>query len=131
MYAKTVWVDGGAPGITAIHLNNLETQHDESVVDLAAHVGDYTSETVTGHVELATAAETTAGTDDTRAVHPVGLKVELDKKVNLAGDTMTGELVAMATQTIATKQVRNIILSTLDADAGVGSNGDIWIKYTA
>ena len=37
------------------------------------------SETVRGIVELATAAETTTGTDATRAVHPAGLKVELDK----------------------------------------------------
>ena len=40
------------------------------------------SETVKGIVELATAAETTTGTDSTRAVHPKGLKVELDKKLN-------------------------------------------------
>ncbi len=32
------------------------------------------SETVAGKVELATAAETLTGTDDTRAVHPKGLK---------------------------------------------------------
>ena len=37
------------------------------------------TETVKGIVELATAAETTTGTDNTRAVHPAGLKVELDK----------------------------------------------------
>jgi len=38
------------------------------------------TETAAGIVELATAAETTTGTDATRAVHPAGLKVELDKK---------------------------------------------------
>ena len=48
------------------------------------------SETVKGIVELATAAETTTGTDSTRAVHPAGLKVELDKKAPLAGPTFTG-----------------------------------------
>ncbi len=37
------------------------------------------TETAAGIVELATAAETTTGTDATRAVHPAGLKVELDK----------------------------------------------------
>lgn len=40
---------------------------------------DAASETGKGVVELATAAETTTGTDHTRAVHPAGLKVELDK----------------------------------------------------
>lgn len=42
------------------------------------------TESIAGKVELATAAETTTGTDSTRAVHPAGLKVELDKKANLA-----------------------------------------------
>jgi len=48
------------------------------------------SETVKGIVELATAAETTTGTSNTLAVHPAGLKVELDKKLNLAGGNLTG-----------------------------------------
>ena len=48
------------------------------------------TETAAGIVELATAAETTTGTDATRAVHPAGLKVELDKKANLASPTFTG-----------------------------------------
>ena len=48
------------------------------------------TEAAKGVVELATAAETTTGTDATRAVHPAGLKVELDKKANLASPTFTG-----------------------------------------
>ncbi len=48
------------------------------------------SESVAGRVELATAAETTAGTDDTKAVHPAGLKVELDKKAPTNSPTFTG-----------------------------------------
>ena len=52
------------------------------------------SETVKGIVELATAAETTTGTDNTRAVHPAGLKVELDKKLNLTGGNLTGGVTA-------------------------------------
>ncbi|MFZ9260906.1 MAG: hypothetical protein ACO23G_10765, partial [Limnohabitans sp.] len=48
------------------------------------------SETDKGVVELATAAETTTGTDTTRAVHPAGLKVELDKKAPLASPALTG-----------------------------------------
>lgn len=39
------------------------------------------SETVTGVVELATAAETTTGTDTTRAVHPQGFKSALDARI--------------------------------------------------
>jgi len=50
------------------------------------------TEAVAGRVELATAAETTTGTDNARAVHPAGLKVELDKLVKKTGDAMTGPL---------------------------------------
>lgn len=41
------------------------------------------TESRAGKVQLATVAETTAGTVDTKAVHPAGLKVELDKKAGL------------------------------------------------
>lgn len=41
------------------------------------------SETVKGKVELATAAETAAGTDNTRAVHPAGLKSVLNGKLGI------------------------------------------------
>jgi len=40
------------------------------------------SETVSGRVEMATAAETATGTDTTRAVHPAGLKPLLDAKAS-------------------------------------------------
>jgi hypothetical protein len=42
------------------------------------------TESVKGIVQLATAAETTTGTNGAKAVHPAGLKVELDKKANQA-----------------------------------------------
>ncbi|MFH6942847.1 hypothetical protein [Flavobacterium sp. FlaQc-50] len=50
------------------------------------------TESKAGKVQLATEAETTTGTDKTKAVHPAGLKFELDKKLNLLGGTMTGDL---------------------------------------
>jgi hypothetical protein len=48
------------------------------------------SDTVAGLVELATAAEVTTGTDGVRAVTPAGLKVELDKKADLASPAFSG-----------------------------------------
>ena len=60
------------------------------------------SETVKGIVELATAAETQAGTDGTRAVHPAGLKTALDLKLNLAGGTLTGPLVTRQVTSVET-----------------------------
>jgi hypothetical protein len=56
-------------------------------------------------------------------------KILNDGKVNNSGDTMEGVLEAQSNASYTTKQVRNIILSTLDADVGSMGNGDIWIKY--
>jgi hypothetical protein len=58
----------------------LGTGSAEAAAGNHTHSTTAASETVQGIVELATAAETTTGTDNTRAVHPAGLKVELDKK---------------------------------------------------
>ena len=64
------------------------------------------SATVKGIVELATAAETTTGTDAVRAVTPAGLKVELNKKAPLASPALTGTPTApTATAATSTTQI--------------------------
>lgn len=63
----------------------------DSLYAASTHTSIAASETAKGHVELATAAETTLGTDDTRAVHPAGLKVELDKKIKHSLATATND----------------------------------------
>jgi hypothetical protein len=67
---------------------------DAAQLKAAATTPADATETVKGIVELATAAETTTGTDATRAVHPAGLKVELDKKLNISGGNLTGSVTA-------------------------------------
>ena len=54
---------------------------------------------------------------------------DVSGKVDVAGETMTGALVAQNNTDYTTAQMRNITLSTSDASGG--GNGDIWIKYTA
>lgn len=49
-------------------------------------------------------------------------------KIDKSGGTMTGALVAQTNTNYATRQVRNIIIST--ADPSGGQSGDIWIKYS-
>jgi hypothetical protein len=93
---KTYWWEAPDTTLAAAknHIDDASPHPGHALAsDLASHLAESASETVKGHVELATAAETTAGTDNTRAVHPAGLKVELDKKVSKAGDTMTAGLV--------------------------------------
>jgi hypothetical protein len=73
-------------GDAVAHVTQADRDAWDGKVDqttFAAHLAENATETIKGHVELATAAETTTGTDNTRAVHPAGLKVELDKKANL------------------------------------------------
>jgi hypothetical protein len=106
------------------------------------------SETVKGVVELATAAETTAGTDNTRAVHPAGVKAAIDA-ANLwkrtgtelepytTGDTIKGPLVP----TNGSLGFRNVIINgnlrinqrgVTIAAAAVGKYGpDRWKKVDA
>lgn len=54
----------------------------------------------------------------------------LDIKLDKSGGTMTGKLVAQSNTDYTVAQVRNIIISTEEPSAEVGSNGDIWIRYT-
>ena len=54
----------------------------------------------------------------------------LDTKLDKSGGTMTGKLVAQSNTDYTVAQVRNIIISTEEPSAEVGSNGDIWIRYT-
>jgi len=54
--------------------------------DLLSHSAEIATETVKGHVEFATNAEVTTGTSSILAVHPVGLKGELDKKLTASID---------------------------------------------
>ena len=80
------------------------------------HTTPAASETVSGHIELATQTEVTNGTDTTRAVVPAYLKVELDKKANnthttpAASDTASGhvELATAAEVTTGTDAVRAV-----------------------
>jgi len=59
------------------------------------------------------------------------LKTATDGKMDKSGGTFTGIVTAHSNTSYTTKQVRNIILSTADADVNLMSNGDIWIKYKA
>lgn len=58
------------------------------------------------------------------------LQTAMADKLNKSGGTMTGPLVAKSGGDLTIAQVRNIIISTEEPSAEVGSNGDIWIRYT-
>jgi len=54
----------------------------------------------------------------------------VDNKLSLNGGEMTGILTAQSNTSYTTRQTRNIILSTADADINSMQNGDIWFKYS-
>ena len=67
---------------------NLKQQSD----DYVAHKAETATETQKGHVEFATTAETTTGTNATKAVHPAGLRTELDKKSDTRHSHTVGDV---------------------------------------
>lgn len=58
------------------------------------------------------------------------IPVLTESKLDKSGGTMTGKLIAQSNEDYAVAQVRNIIISTEEPSAEVGSNSDIWIRYT-
>lgn len=70
----------GTPIVAAV-MNNIEDGVDTAHNNLGTHESIDASTSQKGHVQLATAAEVTTGTDTIKAVTPAGAKVELDKKV--------------------------------------------------
>jgi hypothetical protein len=96
------------------------------------------TDAATGVIELATAAEVTTGTDTTRAVTPAGLKVELDKKANLAAPTFTG-VAAAVTAAVGTNTTQIATTAFVNAEiandavllAGSDMTGTIRGVYSA
>lgn len=95
-------------------VRTLGTGSSEASAGNHTHTGTPASETVSGPVELATAAETTTGTDNTRAVHPAGLKVELDKKANRL---LTINTVSATTYTLVLTDGNDVLINCTAATA--------------
>lgn len=85
-------------------------QHDGGTIDAGSIRGsfDAATDTVAGIVELATEAETTAGTDTTRAVTPAGAAALVSAGIPDASDTVKGkvELATNAETTTGTDTTR-------------------------
>ena len=99
------------------------------VQELDAHKNDNASTSEKGHVQL---IDSVSSTSTTTAATPNSVKQAYDKAneaLPKAGGTMTGILTAQSNTSYTVRQVRNIILSTADADVDAMQNGDIWIKY--
>lgn len=56
-------------------------------------------------------------------------KQELNSKMNISGGIFTGMAKAQSNTSYTTAQIRNVILSTENANVSQMENGDVWIKY--
>lgn len=87
-------------------------QHSTAITQLSTKVDDHTLSITT----LNNAIE--------------GIPQAVSGKLDKSGGTMSGALIAKSSADANIAQVRNIIISTEEPSAEVGSNGDIWIRYT-
>lgn len=100
-----------------------------AVNGLVSHKDENASTSKKGHVQL---TDSVSSTSTTTAATPNSVKQAYDKAnaaLPKSGGTMTGILTAQSNTSYTVRQVRNIILSTEDADVDAMQNGDIWIKY--
>lgn len=106
-------------------VSNMEStvsDHTTSI-DLLDSNAESLKKTVSNHTTSISNLE--ASIQNVTASIPVLTENKLDK----SGGTMTGKLIAQSNEDYAVAQVRNIIISTEEPSAEVGSNGDIWISY--
>jgi len=69
--------------VTADDYNGIIDDYTSLVNNVSTHITTGASNTTKGHVELATSIETTTGTDDIKAVTPLGLKSATDLLIPL------------------------------------------------
>jgi len=126
-FTGTVTLPVGLTGVIRADTGVLSV--DSDVTDIVA--AGTTS--AAGKLELATDAEMTTGTDTARAITPANAKVELDKKVALAGGTMTGLLEARDHGTATTDEVVNVSYGTsaTPPTANTTTEGSLYVQYVA
>lgn len=149
-YIKTLWTDL-VTAISATNMNKIEQGIYDTDAALTTHKNTNASETVKGHVEFATSAETTTGTSTSLAVHPSGLKTVMNTHAAVsASETVKGH-VELATQSevslgasstlvvtpVTLKGLFTTIITASDnlrasADTELSiSNQSVWVKMKA
>ena len=107
------------------------TSHDHSGVYAPdSHTSLASTTSAAGHIEIATSAEVTTGTDSSRAVVPSTLKIELDKKANTthttpaSSETAAGhiEIATSVEVTTGTDASRAVVPSTLKIELDKKAN---------
>lgn len=103
---------------------------DHKATDTTYGAGDASNY---GHVKLSASTTSTSGTTSGIAATPSAVKAVADQvagKLDKAGGTMAGALIAQNNTNYTTGQVRNIFLIADGASLPSGANGDICLVYT-
>jgi hypothetical protein len=91
------------------------------------------SETVAGTVELATAAETAAGADNTRAVHPAGAAATFHyqgkQTIWIPAVAMTARTTNGFTASTAESTANKVMQKTADFDPATQQFGQFWVRF--
>lgn len=103
-----------------VGLSNVDNVKQATQTDFDTHLSDNVSHRTQAEKEklagIESGARKLANVDDV-------------KQMPLAGGTFTGTAKAHTNTGYTTAQIRNVILSTADADVNDMQNGEIWIKY--
>lgn len=103
-----------------VGLSNVDNTKQATQTDFNTHLSDNVSHRTQAEKEklagIESGARKLANVDDV-------------KQMPLAGGTFTGTAKAHTNTGYTTAQIRNVILSTADADVNDMQNGEIWIKY--
>jgi hypothetical protein len=128
----TAWVDALLKAADSVKLNGQDAAYYRNAGNLNAGIVPLArlssaTETAKGIVELATNAETSTGTDATRAVTPVGLKPLLDAKASLVSPgAFTGDI-STSNKVVAGSGSGSIALTAND---GLG-NANVCFNHSA
>jgi hypothetical protein len=105
-------------------LNNFINDYNIHIDNFNNHIISLASKTEVGHIKLATFPEVTTGTNDTSAVTPAGLKIELDKKISNAGNTPS--IQSGAESNLPSAGISGRIYITTDTGKILQDNGSSW-----
>lgn len=107
---------------SGLEASNVQTAIDEVKDELDAHKAEIATQDEYGHIRLKDIPTPTK--------ESIGLgNVDNVKQMPISGGTFTGIAKAYSNTSYTVAQIRNIILSTSDADVNAMQDGDIWIKY--
>lgn len=120
-------IKGQLDGDVAVKLTAKTIELENKINNIKVPVESVNNKT--GKIELkAVDIKTANGQTIEVQLDKLAPKTDLDKKISKAGDTFTGIAKAYPNTSYTVSQIRNIIISSNDANVSSMNDGEIWIK---